>query len=48
MEPPGIPEDERNGLNVLAILELLQRLEDPVKPPGRLLPFPKPQAKQEH
>jgi hypothetical protein len=25
-----------------------RNFSDPVKPPGRLLPFPKPQAKQEH
>jgi hypothetical protein len=48
MEPPDIPEDERDGLTELAMLELLRRLEDPVKPPGKLIPFPKPQAKQEH
>jgi hypothetical protein len=44
MEPPDIPEEERYELTVLAMLELLRRLEDPVKPPGKLIPFPKPQA----
>jgi hypothetical protein len=39
MEPPDIPEDEREELTVLAMLELLRRLEDP----GKLIPFPKPQ-----
>jgi hypothetical protein len=40
MEPPEIPEDERDELTVLAMLELLRRLEDPVKPPGKLIPWP--------
>jgi hypothetical protein len=45
MEPPDISEDERDGLTVLAMLELLQQLAR-IKPPGELIPFPKPQAKQ--
>jgi hypothetical protein len=32
MEPPDIPEGERDELTVLAMLEPLRRLEDPVKP----------------
>jgi hypothetical protein len=42
VKPPDLTEDERNELTVLALLEILERFGDPVKRPGKLIPFPKP------
>jgi hypothetical protein len=48
MEPPAMTEDERNELTVLALLEILKRFGDPVKPPRKLISWPdkkRPQPK---
>jgi hypothetical protein len=45
MKPPALTEDERNELTVLALLEILERFGDPVKRPGKLIPFQNPSPK---
>jgi hypothetical protein len=47
MERPDFTEDERNEVTVLAMLEILRVFGDPRKRPAKVIPWPKPQAKQE-
>jgi hypothetical protein len=46
MTPPDPTEEELDALFALALREILQAVGDPVRRPGELVPFPKPQAGQ--
>jgi hypothetical protein len=39
-------EDERDELTILAMLEALQGLEDPVRPPAEVIAWPKAAQKE--
>lgn len=41
---PDLTEDEMDELNVVALLELLQRFGDPLKRPAKVIPWPAPSA----
>ncbi|MDT7813239.1 MAG: hypothetical protein QOJ42_3155 [Acidobacteriaceae bacterium] len=43
MKPPDLTESERDELTVLQLLELLQRFGNPLKRPGKVIPWPGPQ-----
>jgi hypothetical protein len=41
MDPTGLTEDERDEVTVLALRKTLELFGDPVKPTGKLIPWPK-------
>jgi hypothetical protein len=47
MKPPDFTEDERDKLTALQLLELLQRFGNRLKRPAKVIPWPKPQGRQE-
>jgi hypothetical protein len=41
MDRTGLTEDQQNELFVLALRKVLELFGDPVKPTGKILPWPK-------
>ncbi len=40
MKRPDLPEDERDEVTVLALLEVMRVFGDPLKRPGKVIPWP--------
>lgn len=41
MKPPNVDGDEKDEQTLLALLEILLRLGDPLKRPAKVIPWPK-------
>jgi hypothetical protein len=40
MDSTGLTEDQQDELNALVLSKMLELFGDPVKPPGKVLPWP--------